>query len=58
MDQVKKRLEQLENGLITLEELNIELSKLYIYGAVRDNNRDQYGFIGYDYLRQEWIDIK
>ena len=58
MDLVKRKLQQLEAGLITVQEFYQTLNSCYIRGALRDVLCNHYGFIGYNYLAQEWIDIK
>lgn len=53
METVKKRLQQYLTGVITLEEFRTLIDKAGIRGAIRNNN----GFIGYDYNKQEWIEF-
>ena len=58
MELVKRKLEQLEAGFITVAEFYKTLDHCYIRGALRDVLCNHYGFIGYNYLAQDWIDIK
>ena len=55
MNQVLKRLTQLQQQVITEKEFYLLLEKIQIRGIL---DYDKLGFIGYDYKNQKWLQLR